>query len=144
MSDGRVVTITGKCLCGGVRYSCAGDILFASICYCDDCRRWSGSGHVAVIGVSRYALEIDETLLGQCTVTGGSGQLTRRHFCKCCGSSVFGSPGVLPDVATLCCGTLDDPELFVAQVAVCTAGWPSWSRLATACPEFAGLPTREP
>jgi hypothetical protein len=144
MNDGSVVTITGQCLCGGVRYNCAGSILFASICYCEDCRRWSGSGHLAVIGVRRSALEIDETLLGQCSVIGGSGELTSRHFCKSCGSSLFGSPGALPDVATLCCGTLDNPELFVPQIAVCTAGRPSWSRLATACPEFAALPTREP
>jgi hypothetical protein len=140
MNNGETIRLTGRCLCGAVRYECNSTILFASICYCEDCRRWSGSGHMAVVGVPRVNLQIDATLIGQHAIVGGSGKSTIRHFCKSCGSSLFGSPGSHQGVATICGGTLDDPELFIPQVAVCAANRPSWSRLAIKCPEFAAMP----
>jgi hypothetical protein len=143
MNFGQTIRLTGRCLCGAVPYECKGAILFASICYCEDCRRWSGSGHMAVLGVLRANLQIDTSLMGQHAVVGGSGKSTIRHFCRACGSSLFGSPGSLDGVATICGGTLDNPELFIPQVAVCAARAPSWGRLAIQCPEFAGMPSAD-
>lgn len=133
-------SLMGGCLCGAVRYRCDSEIHFASLCYCGDCRHWSGSGSMPVVGVRRDALTVNKGQTRQFSSTGGSGQPTVRHFCETCGSSLFGWPGALPAVATINAGTLDNPDLFHPQVAVCVAGRPGWSRLAIDCAEFDFMP----
>ena len=50
--------LTGGCLCGAVRYKVSGDLIFSGRCYCDDCRKTSGTGHNAVFAVPEQAVSI--------------------------------------------------------------------------------------
>ena len=54
-----MTSITGGCLCGGVRYEVSGEPLFARFCCCRDCQRQSGSACCRV-GLSGYGPPPDQ------------------------------------------------------------------------------------
>ena len=103
--------IAGGCLCGRVRYEAQGDALFGVLCHCRDCQRVSGTGHVPVMGVRKSTFRVtgETKTYG---VLGGSQKQAIRHFCPNCGSLLFGTPEVVPDIVTLYVGSLDDPNAF--------------------------------
>src|SRR5215469_13948757 len=46
---------TGGCQCGAVRYAAEGEPLYAGYCFCEDCRRSSGSGFAPFMGFAAAA-----------------------------------------------------------------------------------------
>ncbi len=132
---------TGRCLCGAVRYTIKSDALFAGRCYCDDCRRVSGSGHNAVIGFPEEAVSITGRLTEYTTI-GGSGQPITRRFCPTCSSRIAGRADVMPGVTMITASSLDDPSLFVSQMSVFTAQATSWDPPPADSPAFPGMPPR--
>lgn len=75
--------ITGKCLCGGVRFELRGDVGDAHLCHCKMCRRWGGGMPLVVCGGEVHLLA-DETLKWWKSSPWGE-----RGFCGVCGSSLF-------------------------------------------------------
>jgi hypothetical protein len=115
----------GGCLCGRVRYRAEGPAGFGILCFCRDCQRASGGGHVPIIGVAKSCFEVTgEPALYSCK--GGSGKPTERNFCPDCGSLLYGTPTAAPDLVTLYAGSLDDPSVFRPTDAIHTRyrnGW---------------------
>ncbi|MCC6708770.1 MAG: GFA family protein [Gammaproteobacteria bacterium] len=129
----------GACLCGKVRYEARGEVLFSVICHCRDCQRASGSFGVPVMGVRKSSF----TVSGATKVTtsvGGSGQAALRHFCASCGSLLFGTPAVAPDLITLYVGSLDRLDAFEPTAAIFTRSRPAWAKPAHGLVEFDGPP----
>ena len=89
-----MVTYTGTCLCGGVRFEVAEPFLRVSYCHCTNCKKISG-GIGTVSGRARSdAIRIvagEELLTTYQPVEG-----TAKTFCSVCGSNLFG--GGWPDV----------------------------------------------
>lgn len=132
--------ISGGCLCGRVRYKTDAEPLFTSICHCRSCQRVSGSGYLPVMGVLKAVLDIaGETQIF--TVTGGSGQPARRHFCANCGSTLFGTGDAFPTMIMIYCGSLDDPSQFKPQSRINTADRHAWETATEAMPTFPAMPT---
>ena len=87
--------LTGGCLCGAVRYKVSGDQIFSGRCYCNDCRKTSGTGHSAVFAVPEQTVSITGKLTDY-TKPGGSGQSFTRRFCPVCGSRIAGVGAAVP------------------------------------------------
>jgi hypothetical protein len=132
-------TLTGGCLCGAVRYRISGDLLFSGKCYCEDCRKTSGTGHNSVVAVPESAVSITGKLT-EYTKAGGSGQPITRRFCPTCGSRIAGVAAVMPGVMMITASTLDDPEQFASQMSVFTSRAPSWDRPPADTPAFPEMP----
>src|ERR1700688_1817024 len=80
---------TGGCLCGALRYEATGEPLFSGHCYCEDCRKASGSGFVPFMGFASSAVRFS----GQSrkfVSKAGNGKEAVRNSCPVCGSLVFG------------------------------------------------------
>ena len=78
--------LSGRCMCGGIEYSCDLDRDEVTACHCGQCRKWSG--HVwASVNVAFNSLTITkgENLLSWFR----SSDFARRGFCKGCGSAMF-------------------------------------------------------
>jgi hypothetical protein len=133
--------LTGRCLCGAVRYESPGPALFSVVCHCRDCQRASGSGGVPILGVPQPSF-ICEGPVKQSRVTGGSGMPAVRNFCSSCGSLLFGTPESAPEMVTIYAGSLDDPAAFTPTDALFAAQRPAWARLAASLAEHEGLPPR--
>ena len=119
-----MANITGGCLCGKARYSISAAPVMCAVCHCRDCQRFTCSAFVSAMRVPVDAVSVQGDLK-IVEITGGSGQIIRRHFCPHCGSSVFGEPH-RPGLINVMAGTLDDPSIFVptAEIFCDTAfGW---------------------
>lgn len=77
-----MVSRTGGCLCGKVRYRARGEPLRVGLCHCADCRKESGSSFVTFAVWPTEAF----TSSGELKVFNGRG------FCPACGSRLF-NPG---------------------------------------------------
>ncbi|WP_433935422.1 GFA family protein [Sorangium cellulosum] len=76
---------TGGCLCGAIRYHARGAPSSTNLCYCNQCRRQSGSPMPA------FATFPDERfeLLSGAPATYRSSSIAVRQFCSTCGSALF-------------------------------------------------------
>ena len=131
--------LSGGCLCGAVRYKVSGDQIFSGRCYCNDCRKTSGTGHNAVFAVPEPTVSITGKLTDY-TKKGGSGQSITRRFCQVCGSKIASVAAAMPGMLLITAGTLDDPERFQSQMSVFASRAPSWDRPPAGTPAFAEMP----
>lgn len=129
--------VTGGCLCGAVRYEAQGEPMFAGLCHCRDCQRVSGSSHVAILGMPRAGFRATGEIR-RFTVTGSSGHPTTRCSCPVCGSTLFGEPGMAPDMIPIYVGGLDDLSLYRPEISIYTRSRPSWGEMACTLEQFEG------
>ena len=97
-------TLTGGCLCGGVRYRLNGPVRPVVACHCVQCRR--SSGHYAAATRTRlsdFVLEAGDSLRWYESSPG-----IHRGFCGTCGSSLFWQRSA-DDAISVQAGTLDGP-----------------------------------
>ncbi|MBI1416970.1 MAG: GFA family protein [Limimaricola sp.] len=104
---------SGGCLCGALRLVAEGAPLRVGICHCMDCRKHHGAPFLAIAVFPASAV----------TVTGRSAAWKGRHFCPCCGSSVFAVSGGEVEVHL---GTLDAPSQFRPTYELWTSRREAW------------------
>jgi hypothetical protein len=127
MNDGER-RYAGGCLCGALRYEADGEPLVAGHCYCEDCRKASGSGFIPFIGFSSSVVRFSGQSR-QFTSKAANGKDAVRNFCPVCGSLVFGGEVGKETSFTIYAGSLDDPSSFHPQVAIFTKNRPPWALL---------------
>ena len=119
---------TGGCLCGQLRYEAQGEPRFAGHCYCEDCRKASGSGFVPFMGYGSDAVRFTgESRTSVAKAANGNDAV--RNFCPACGGLVFGGEAGTSTTFTIYAGSLDDAALFHPTVAVFTRGRPAWAAI---------------
>jgi hypothetical protein len=119
---------TGGCLCGALRYEADGEPLFAGHCYCEDCRRASGSGFIPFMGFPSSAVRFNSPSR-IFTSKAANGKDAVRNSCPVCSSLVFGGEVGKDETFTIYAGSLDDPSSFRPKVAIFTRGRPAWAVL---------------
>jgi hypothetical protein len=135
-------TLTGGCLCGGVRFTYAGVLGgehgVVTVCHCASCRKAQG-----------YAAAVAPAAAADFRVTSGQGLIREfesspgkwRAFCGVCGSPLYSRLDARPESLRLRLGALDDPPPSLTVAAhIFVEGVPAWSEPDTA-PRYPG---REP
>jgi hypothetical protein len=131
--------IEGGCLCGKVRYRADTDPVFVSVCHCTDCQHFTGSAFATVVGVRTRALKVSGPLK-TFTKLGDSGKPIHRRFCGECGCAIMDEADMLPGVAMVNAGTLDDGSWVKPQSEIyCDSAQP-WVRLEGQFKRFAKAP----
>jgi hypothetical protein len=104
---------TGGCMCGNVRFVASGHPYRVGICHCLDCRKHHG------------ALFHTSAIFPQDAVTteGKTSEYAGRHFCPCCGSSVFAHNA---DEIEINLGSFDAPDQMVPTYELWTIRRESW------------------
>src|SRR5664279_4564649 len=100
------MSFTGRCLCGAVQYTSNAPAIFIGNCYCKDCQRESGTGHITAVAVPDPSLSIRGPT-HDFTKHSDSGQTIRNTFCTVCGTTICTHPSGLPGLALIRAGTLD-------------------------------------
>ena len=130
---------TGGCLCGALRYEASGSPQYMGHCYCEDCRKASGSGFIPFIGFAADAVRFTGPSL-KFVSKAANGNNAVRNSCPRCGSLVFGGEVGADTSHTIYAGTLDDPSLFHPTVAIFTRGRPDWAVIPPALKIFERSP----
>ena len=104
----------GGCLCGQSRYQATGEPQFGVKCYCRDCQKVSGGGHVPQLAFPEEAFEFSGPVAfhGRQSDAGNDLQFA---FCSQCGSPLFKYTSKLIDVVFVTAGSLDDPTIFTVR-----------------------------
>lgn len=126
MNTENPIRHSGGCLCGALRYEAVGEPIYAGHCYCEDCRKASGSGFIPFMGFASDAVRF----IGQprpFSSKAANGNEAVRNFCSVCGGLVFGGVVGESDSFTIYAGSLDDPSAFHPTVAIFTRGRPDWA-----------------
>jgi hypothetical protein len=106
-----MTSISGKCLCGAVRYSATAAEVHHHACHCSMCRRWAG-GPVLASTVTGVAFQGEEHI-GRYS----SSDWAQRGFCQQCGSHLFYYL-VPADLYMMCVGSFDDAAPFVLSTEI--------------------------
>lgn len=111
--------IEGGCLCGSVRYTSDTDPLMVVNCYCENCRKNSGSTHSFNLGMPAGSVTVTgDTIATYVDETGASGKPFNRHFCSRCGTHFRSEGPAYEGVEFIKAGTLDNPEAFEPAVHI--------------------------
>lgn len=119
---GEPAGLSGRCLCGEIRYRTGPALDSATWCHCESCRRASGASAVpwVTVGISTFACAS-----GTPTVCASSPGV-RRQFCGRCGAQISYWCADRPDEIDITVGTLDDPELAPPSDHIWLEDAPSW------------------
>ena len=134
-------SLTGGCLCGGVRYAYEGEVGPAGYCHCADCRKVSGCAFGVSVRVEAAAFRITSGAPKGFTKAGDSGRPVTRFFCPDCGSPLYTLPPLHPDVVFIKAGSLDDPGVVRPNRQAWTRSRVDWAEID---PEIASYETSRP
>jgi hypothetical protein len=125
-------SVSGSCLCGGVRFSVAGTLAPVVACHCVQCRKTSGH-HVAATRARNTQIEMisSETLTWY-----RSSDMAERGFCGRCGGNLFWRM-VNGERTSIMAGTLDAPTGLAMESHIYVADAGDYYTIAD------GLPTYE-
>lgn len=134
-----MASMQGGCLCGKIRYSTSADPVFTGVCHCHNCQKETGSAFSVVIAVPKAALTVKGTLKAY-NGTGDSGQAVYRKFCPDCGSAVTIEAAVMPDVAMINAGTLDDTSAVQPAMHIYCSSKQNWVQIPAGVKSFPKMP----
>jgi hypothetical protein len=138
MSEAAKLT-TGGCLCGGVRFACAGPLGgeagAVTVCHCSLCRRAQGYA-AAVVPTTAAGFQITEGADLVREYQSSPGKL--RAFCGVCGSPLYSRREDRPEALRLRLGTLDDTGALKIDAHIFTEDAPDWS-VGDDAPRYPGL-----
>ena len=135
------MSLSGSCLCGAVRYQSSAVPAFAGHCYCLDCQKETGGGHLTIAAVPDATFKVTGPT-GTFTSQGGSGQTIDRTFCSKCGSTLFSRPLAMAGMTILRAGTLDDPSQITPSMSIYTSRAQAWDPPYASLPGFPERPPR--
>ena len=132
--------ITGRCLCGTVRYRVSAKPLASRSCWCRVCQ-YIGAGSATVnVCFPSKAIFIDGELRDFRSVA-DSGTVMHRRFCPQCGTHMFGEAETRPHLIFVRVGTLDDTELGRPGSTIWTSQAPRWACIDQSLPRVEHQPS---
>ena len=119
--------VEGGCLCGDIRYVIEGEAQLQLFCFCEDCRRRSGTDGYAGYMVKDEAFRIEQGSPSIYERSSEAGRTVKLHFCGRCGSNLWGATEL--GLTSVAAGSLDDPNLFHPDRTVFVEQAPDWARV---------------
>lgn len=118
--------LSGRCLCGEVRFEVPDNFRYSGFCHCSECRRFSGSAASAMAGIPRseFHLLSGANVLRHFKKT----EHTVLGFCGTCGSSLYADK---PDrgMRHVRLGVLDEPPSLQPQFHAYVGSKAAWDTI---------------
>jgi hypothetical protein len=100
---------SGQCVCGSVRYVCAGEPERVTVCHCLWCQRRTGTAFGTEVVFQAQNISFSgEPAASYRHISDESGRWLEVYFCPRCGSNLGFTLQAVPGVRTVPAGTLDD------------------------------------
>jgi hypothetical protein len=126
------LALTGRCLCGRVRYQAAAPLYAPTLCHCESCRRAQGAHVIAWVTVDAATLTFTAGQPSEYQSSPG----VYRGFCGHCGSPVSYRSERRRGEVDLTLATLDDAGARVPVDHIWMEDALAWDRPADALPQF--------
>jgi hypothetical protein len=123
--------VTGRCLCGAIRYEVEGEPLQVANCHCSMCRRHSGAAYLTYVAYLRNQVRF----VGTPAEYRSSPNAVRTH-CGQCGSPLSFVFDPQPHMIWITVGSLDDPGSVGPTEHWYTDDKVSWVSLHDDLPKF--------
>jgi hypothetical protein len=134
-----MVSITGGCLCGAVRYTASAEPITSRACWCRVCQYFAAGNATLNVMFRSQAVTIEGDLTDFSSLA-ESGNRMHRRFCPTCGVHLFSAGEARPDLIIVRTGTLDDPGSITPVASIWTKQAPSWACIDQRLPMFEGPP----
>jgi len=133
-----VMSLTGQCLCGAIRYQIESVPAMSGVCHCKNCQRQAGSAFsiLAAVPKSEFSFNSGEPKLYEDSDT-HNGNMVERWFCGTCGSPIYTVVDSQPDTVYLRAGTMDDTSSLQPQFQVWCDSKQNWVSLVEGVPVVA-------
>lgn len=130
--DGNQRRLSGRCLCGAVRYTVLDAFLYAAHCHCSQCRRATGSAFKPFAGIERGKLTLAH---GQADVMRFGDDQGHDVHCRRCGSLLYSvvREGAYVHVTM---GTLDDEPSIRPDKHIFVGSKAAWFTITDDLPQF--------
>ena len=129
-----MVDLSGRCLCGDVRWTASGSMKWKACCHCESCRRATSAPFVPLFGIDNDKLQWD----GPLAVFHSSENVERGH-CRNCGTALFYRNDLRwPNETHIPAVTLDDPSTYEPKAHVYYEERLPWLELRDGLPKFIG------
>lgn len=127
----------GRCLCGAVEFTVAGDYEYSGYCHCSGCQAASGSAFTAFAAARKEQLNVDKGLDELRIYPRKADNLS--HFCRNCGSVLFAvvRGGQYAHVQL---GVLTEDPGIRPQFHVFVRSKAPWYEIGDELPQFPALP----
>ena len=125
--------LSGRCLCGTVRFEIDGQLGPAIFCHCSQCRRASGTAFATNAPVRARYLRF---VAGREAITeypSSTGKL--RAFCSRCGSPVYSRAEATAQLVSVRCGTLDGDPGIRPSTHIWVGSKAEWFEIHDALPQ---------
>jgi len=109
--------LSGRCLCGKIKFSGDTEIKLMANCHCSDCRAATGAAYGTLLFVDADAIQITGTPKAF-KHKADSGADMEKLFCPDCGSQLFGRNSNRPKTMSIRAGVLDQTSLVKPSVNV--------------------------
>ena len=131
-------SFSGGCLCGEIRYE-GSEPQGGGHCYCQDCRRSSGTSHCShmIVSQSRFSVQGEVRFFES---VADSGNMVSRGFCPSCGSPIYSRNSGMPGMVFVRASSLDNPDAFTPGLIVYASRAPAWGQPRDDLPVFAEMP----
>lgn len=133
------MTYNGKCSCGAVTVTIAGEPAAVRQCWCRQCQQLAGGG--ATNNAMFHTAEV--TIAGPLVSAqwlAGSGNTLTHWRCEHCGNPVYAQSSARPQFMTLRLGILDPGHGLAPQAVIWTDDAPAWATINPTLPAFARQP----
>ncbi len=131
-------SLSGRCLCGAVRYEITGTPVRFVHCHCERCRRSSGTGHASNVIVRPASVDWKGTEAHVQRFKLPDAERFGTAFCTTCGSQL---PRVGAEYAVVPAGTLETPPEIRPQGRIFWSSRVEWSCSGDNLPSYAEYPT---
>lgn len=121
--------LTGRCLCGALRYTAPARPKWTALCHCESCRRAASAPVVAWMGFDEDAV----TWHGPRAIFASS-EIARRGFCPTCGTQMSFQSTRWPGEIHLYAASLDDPERYIPDLHCHHGEHLSWLKIVDDLP----------
>lgn len=133
MSDVAQPCMSGQCLCGAVRYELSGSLGEVRYCYCNQCRRATGTAFSANASVPKanYHLLSGQDVISEYRSSPGE----HRAFCSKCGSPVYARIDAYPEHIRIRIGSLSGDVRPDITGHVWVSAKPEWHEINDGLPQ---------
>ncbi|WP_247717982.1 GNAT family N-acetyltransferase [Qipengyuania proteolytica] len=124
--------LTGRCLCGAVRYEVADAFEYSLNCHCSDCRRATGAAFKSLAGIASYKLRVRS---GEESIFRYGDKAAQDLHCRNCGSLIY---SLVHDgrIAHVAMGTLDQAPSIRPSKHIFVASKAPWHEITDDLPQF--------